>query len=213
MTRPVKVKVCGITRIEDLRTALKLGADAIGINLYGPSPRGVTFEKARLLIAEIPQGKRVMVDVSISPETLQRYRDAGFDSFQIHCDLDVSPNTLLTWSRLVGSGELWLAPRIPPGSVFPKVFLDYADAIVSDTYSANVLGGTGKIHDWLEFRTLQSIDPSKKWILAGGLGPQNIKQALRESGALYVDVNSGVESAPGIKDATKLADFFAQIRG
>ena len=212
MAGPVKVKVCGITRNEDLRTALELGADAIGINMYPKSPRGVILERARQLIAEIPKGKRVLVDVSTSPEALRRYLDVGFDFFQIHCDRKMPPATLSAWSRIVGSGRLWLAPRVPPGSAFPKVLLAYADSFVSDTYSVDAMGGTGKTHDWLEFRTLQSIDPSKQWILAGGLAPRNIKRALRESSASYVDVNSGVESAPGIKDPEKLARFFETVR-
>lgn len=96
MEGPVKVKVCGISRNEDLRTALELGADAIRINLYGPSPRCVTLEWARRLIAEIAQEKRVVDDVSTSPETLRGFLDVGFDFFQIHCASDVSPNTLAT---------------------------------------------------------------------------------------------------------------------
>ena len=212
MAGPVKVKVCGITRHEDLRTALELGADAIGINLYPKSPRGVTLERARQLTAEIPKGKRVLVDVSTSPEDLRRFLDAGFDFFQIHCDPKISPTTLSAWRQIVGSARLWLVPSVAPGSAFPKTLLAYADSFVSDTYSADAMGGTGKTHDWLEFRTLQRMDPSKLWILAGGLAPRNIRRALRDSGASYVDVSSGVESAPGIKNRAKLARFFEAIR-
>ena len=208
MGSPVRVKVCGIRRLEDVETALNLGAEFIGVNVYADSPRSVTIGEACELVESIPKGKRVLVDVTPAPEQLEEYRAVGFDYFQIHFGLNMPLATLASWSAIVGKEKLWLAPRIPPEEAFPESVLDFSDTILSDTYSEDAIGGTGKTHNWHEFHALQDIFPERKWILAGGLHPDNIARAVKESGARYVDVNSGVESAPGEKDREKLARLF-----
>ena len=91
------------------------------------------------------------------------------------------------------------------------MILEFADTIVLDTYSTDAYGGTGRTGNWQEFDALDDIYSDKRWILAGGLNPDNVKDAIKMSGARYVDVNSGVEASPGVKDHGKLKAFFANL--
>lgn len=206
-----RIKVCGLTRVEDGLFALHLGADYLGVILYERSPRMATEQQARLLANSFPAGRRVCVDVSPTPQELEAHGDLGFDYFQIHCNLDVTPDTLAAWSGIVGKDRLWLAPRIPPQTPFPETFLPFADTLLIDAYDPDLHGGTGKAGDWGKFSATMRKYPDTRFVLAGGLNPQNIKDALRESGARLVDVNSGVESSPGIKDHDKLGAFFTAM--
>ena len=212
MKREVRVKVCGITRPEDASAALRAGADKIGLNLYAGSPRGISLERARKLLIDIPRGRRVMVDVETAPERLVEYQQCGFDFFQIHFDVSAGRNKVSAWSKVVSSKCLWLAPRLPQGEPFPEWLLEFADTILFDAYAPDVYGGSGKTGDWSRFAELQEKFMKKTWVLAGGLSPDNIAEALRVSQARFVDVNSGVESAPGIKDAGKIERFILEVR-
>ncbi len=214
MYLPVQVKICGITNTSDLSQALALGADFIGLNLYEGSPRRVGLEDAQRLLARIPEGKRVLVDVSTPTELLERYtRELSFDFFQIHFEPEVSLATVSAWAGLVGQERLWLAPRVAPGDAFPELALEFADTLLVDGYHPDQFGGTGKTGDWSAFAGLQERFPTKTWILAGGLRPENVKEALSQSYAQVVDVCSGVESEPGLKDEAKLRAFFEQAQG
>ncbi len=207
----VKVKVCGITRQEDAVAALELGAAAIGVNFYPPSPRFVSREKAVELLEIIPSGQRVMVSVNPSPVDLEIFSLMGFDFFQIHFPNSTSENTLADWIKAVGTEKLWLAPRIPEGESFPESILEFANTFLVDAHSKKLFGGTGKTGDWQAFNFLKNKYPDKTWILAGGLSPDNIKNAVQISGTRYVDINSGVESSPGIKDSRKLSALFNNL--
>ncbi len=211
MSHRVRVKVCGITCSADAECALNLGADAIGINLYAPSPRSLPIEEARPLMAAIPTGKRVLVDVSTPPDLLEDYRDMGFDYFQVHFDAADSQAPFAKWSKVVGRERLWLAPRIAPGDPFPEEILDFCGTVVSDTYSKERFGGTGKTQDWAHFSGLQLSYPQHSWILAGGLSADNVIKAITQSHARYVDLSSGVESSPGKKDPKKLEATFKAL--
>lgn len=209
MFKPVEVKVCGLTRASDVDLAIRLGVDYCGFIVFSKSLRGLSIKKAAELAHRAPIGKRVMVDVAPKLDVLFKARDLGFDYFQIHTDLDVSLSTLSAWASAVGKERLWLAPRIGPEDAFPEFFLNFADTILIDTFSKKQIGGTGETGDWGRFAQYKSIYPDTKFILAGGLTPQNIPDALAESGADHIDVNSGVESAPGIKDSAQLEALFS----
>lgn len=212
MIRPVQIKVCGLTRESDIEQALQLGADYCGIIVYPKSPRAVSMERAADLIQQVPVGKRVMVDVETSTEALAQARDLGFDYYQIHASLDVGLATLAAWSGIVGRERLWIAPRIPPGAAFPTAVLEFADTVLVDTYSKTQAGGTGQTGDWSKFAALSTTYPNTNWILAGGLGPDNVVEALAATGAHHFDINSGVESTPGLKDLEKLKAAFRALR-
>lgn len=207
-----RVKICGITSKEDARLALDEGADRLGIIVYAKSPRAVSFDQARDLCGFIPAGRRVMVDVKTGTDELEAYGDLGFDAYQISIDLDTSLATVAAWAGLVGPEQLWLSPRVPPGEPFPQVVLEFADTIVLDTYDPQKHGGTGRTGDWVKFMEWQTLYQHKRWVLTGGLSPTNIRAALAATQAQWVDVNSGLESAPGRKDPAKVRELFRVLR-
>jgi phosphoribosylanthranilate isomerase len=207
-----KVKICGITRPEDAELALSLGADYLGIILHEASPRAVPFARVPALLSLIPEGKRVLVDVATPTDLLAEYRNLPFDAFQIHFDLDIAIATVAAWSGLVGRDRLWMAPRVPPQELyFPQIIMEFADTVLVDTYAKETFGGTGRTGDWQRFLDWNTLYQHKRWILAGGLGPDNIEAALDVCRPEIIDVNSGVESEPGIKDPARLRELFARI--
>ncbi len=210
---PTKVKVCGITRPEDARLALDLGADYVGMIVYHKSPRAVSPERIPELLEVIPEGKRVLVDVATPPAQLEEYRSLGFDHFQIHFDLDIALAEIAAWSEIAGSSGFWAAPRIPASDIrFPQIVMEFADTILLDSYSKSAYGGTGQSGaNWQRFLDSSILYQHKRWILAGGLSPDNVLEALRFTQAGTIDVNSGVESEPGIKDRQKLEKLFARV--
>ncbi|NCG08508.1 MAG: phosphoribosylanthranilate isomerase [Verrucomicrobia bacterium] len=212
MQNGTQIKVCGLTREGDVEAALEHGADAFGFIAYPKSPRAVSLERALALAAPVPVEQRVLVDVEPELETIRDFQSAGFQRFQIHASLEACETRLAEWSDGVGRENLWIAPRLPKGLPLPETLAQYAATVVLDTYSAEQAGGTGQVGDWKGFRELQAAHPELKFILAGGLSPDNIEQALAESGASFVDVNSGVESSPGVKDAAKLAALFKALK-
>ncbi|MEO0509216.1 MAG: phosphoribosylanthranilate isomerase [Verrucomicrobiota bacterium] len=212
MYRPVEVKICGFTREEDVDLALELGADYIGLNIFPKSPRGLSFNRALELASRVPEGKRVLVDVETGTEELERYRDSGFDYFQIHAGLQVGLASLAAWSGLVGRERLWIAPRLSPGEEFPDLVLEFADTVLLDGYHGDLFGGTGRTGDWSGFAELKQQFPRTNWILAGGLKAVNVVEAIAQTGANAVDLASGVESEPGIKDPEKLRELFRVLK-
>ncbi|HAV13549.1 MAG TPA: phosphoribosylanthranilate isomerase [Opitutae bacterium] len=208
MANSVTVKICGLTRERDVAHALSLGADLLGFIVYEPSPRGLTVERAQELAALVPIGRRVVVDVAPSIEKLSQCLDAGFDYFQIHLDGSTNEASVAAWSELVGKSRLWLAPRLKPGEVFPEHLLQYAETILVDTYSSEQVGGTGQTGEWGDFARWKTDYSQQQWVLAGGLNAGNITRAIAETGASHLDVNSGVEIRPGVKDHEKLESLF-----
>jgi len=213
MYRPVQVKICGLTREADVDLALSLGADFCGFIVYPKSPRGLTMERAVELASRVPEGKRVLVDVETGTDDMESYRNSGFDYFQIHAGLSLGLATLAAWSGLVGRERLWIAPRLVPGDVFPEMVLEFADTVLQDTFHQDRVGGTGETGDWAGFAECKLRYPQANWVLAGGLCPENVVSAIAATGTEYVDVNSGVESEPGIKNPEKLRELFGVLKG
>lgn len=207
-----KIKVCGLTREEDVKLTLSLGADYLGFILYPQSPRAVPLDRAVELAAAVPAGQRVAVDVATSLDDLKRYLYAGFDYFQIHFGADFDHSNLAKYSKIVGKEKLWLAPRLASEDTFTEDILDYANTILIDTFVNDQFGGTGKVGDWTRFNALKERYPQTNWVLAGGLSPSNLLDALASATADHLDINSGVEIAPGIKDGAKLREAFKVLR-
>ncbi|MFP6854505.1 MAG: phosphoribosylanthranilate isomerase [Opitutales bacterium] len=209
-----KVKICGITRVEDAETALAEGADFLGFIFYDKSPRNITLGHAQSLFsdAEIPEEKRVVVAVNPNRDTLSRWRDGGFSHFQIHFPMDLPGDRVLSWGDAVGLDNLWLAPRTSSGQSLPEELLPLAETFLVDACSEDTYGGTGKTADWERFAEWKTNHPDKTWILAGGLSPENVRQAVAATHAEIVDANSGVEATPGIKDPLKIRAFFDRLR-
>jgi len=200
-----------MTREEDVEQAVSLGADYIGFIVYPKSLRALELERAAALADAVPEGRQVVVDVQPTPDTLKRCKDAGFDCFQIHIDPSMEQRIVADYSDTVGRDRLWLAPRLAPAEPFPEWILDYAATILLDTYSKDRIGGTGHTGDFARFAQLKKQFPETAWILAGGLNAANIAEAVKASTASTVDVNSGVEQTPGVKDTQKLREFFQAL--
>jgi phosphoribosylanthranilate isomerase len=204
MISGVQLKICGITNLDDAQAADLIGADFLGFILYPKSPCFIPLATFVGMSSQLGPGKRVAVMVTPSVEELAAVNDAGFDFFQLHFDPDTDRDLVETWGRAIKSDRLWLAPQLPPDQPFPDWLLRWTDTFLIDTYRKDAFGGSGKTGDWNRFHNLQAEHPEKQWVLAGGLQPGNIQQALAESRARTIDVNSGVELRPGIKDSEKL---------
>ncbi|HVW21656.1 MAG TPA: phosphoribosylanthranilate isomerase [Opitutaceae bacterium] len=207
----IRLKVCGLTHPADVAAAAASGADCLGFIVHPDSPRHVAPERLRELTAVAREWKSVAVSVAPSPEDLRRLAGLGADFLQVHFPIEMPFAVLQAWSQAAGPGRLWLAPRLPPGLDLPPGWLALADTFLLDTYDPAKFGGTGRTGDWDKFRRHAARHPEKTWILSGGLEPGNVGAAL-EQGARFLDVNSGVESAPGRKDPAKLAALAAAIR-
>lgn len=207
----VRIKVCGLTSLVDADFADRCGADYLGFILYPKSPRYLPLQSYEAMSPRLPERKRVAVSVEPSGAELAAMQAADFDFFQIHFRHDLPLATIAAWSEAVGADRLWLAPKLPDAEELPGALLPYARYFLLDTFHAEKFGGTGATGDWAKFSRHQRASSDKTWILSGGLNPENIVDAIRASGARFVDVNSGVESAPGVKDQAKLKRFIVRL--
>ncbi len=208
----IQFKICGLTSLADAEFADRCGADYLGFILYPSSPRSVTLAQFGAMQGRLPPRKKVAVCVTPTVAELQSFAAAGADVFQIHFPHDTPLETLRAWSQTAGSDKLWLAPRLPPHFDVAPAWLPLAETFLLDTFHVEKFGGTGRTGDWGKFARHQQAHPTKAWILSGGLNPENIGEALRRSGARFVDVNSGVESAPGVKDHAKIKLFVTALQ-
>jgi phosphoribosylanthranilate isomerase len=201
-----EIKICGITRLEDALCAAACRADAVGFIFHPPSPRYVTPEAARAIIAALPEGiATVGVFVNRThTEVEQTVEACGIDLIQLHGD--ESP----AYCRLFPSERVIKA--VSPGTPEEVSALDLYDvrAFLVDTRDGNRYGGTGKQCNW-DFA--KAIGERRPLILAGGLDPGNIEAALAAVTPQAVDINSGCELAPGIKDHARIRRIVRLIRG
>lgn len=202
---PVKVKVCGTTRLKDALLAVACGADAIGFIFYRKSPRYVTAQTAKDICSKLPPFvHRVGVFVNETAETVNRIADrCGLDAVQLHGD--ESPafcrkirHRVIKAVRVQDAGSLKGLSRYP------------VDGFLLDTYQEDQRGGTGEVFDWDLARRAKKYGPI---IIAGGLNPRNVKAAIQKVQPYGVDVSSGVEKSPGIKDPKKVKAFLKAVRG
>lgn len=207
-----RLKVCGLTSARDAAAAAAVGADYLGFIFYPKSPRAVTPADFGAMAGELPPTPKVAVCVEPHVADLTALREAGFALFQVHFRADLPLALIEAWSLQVGAEHLWLAPKLPPAADLHPGWLPFARTFLVDTYEADKFGGTGKTGDWGKFAAHQRAHPDHTWILSGGLASANIAEAVAQSGARFVDVNSGVESVPGIKDGPKLQAFAEALR-
>ena len=192
--------MCGITNSEDAFCAVQLGATALGFVFYEKSPRFVTPSEAGKIIKQIPLFvTKVGVFVNAEADYLREARDiAGFDVYQFHGDE--------TPEFCAAFGEDYIkAVRVKDASSLDAVELYDTDAFLFDAYSPDAYGGTGENFSW-DVLTRRKLG-DKFVILSGGLTPENVRDAIRTVNPYAVDVSSGVESSPGIKDHLKLKRF------
>jgi phosphoribosylanthranilate isomerase len=211
MSGGIQFKVCGVRRPEDAAAAAEAGAAYLGFNFFPGSPRALTLTQYQEIEHELPAVARVAVTVEPTLAELDAFAGAGFQTVQIHFRTDLPLAQISAWSEQVGPARVWLAPKLPPGDDIPPAWLPLADTWMLDTYQPGVFGGSGRTGDWGKFARHHRAHPEKSWLLAGGLNADNIGEAVRQSGARLVDVNSGIELAPGVKDHGKLRAFAANL--
>ena len=204
----VKVKVCGITNRADALAAVEAGADALGFNFYARSPRYITPADARRIVVVLP-ATVVAVGVFVNEEsaaTVARLAgESGVSAVQLHGD--ESPE----YCRALGGREVIKALRVG-GDFAPEEASRYrAHSILLDAYDERARGGTGETFDWTLAR--RTRDVVARLYLAGGLTPDNVAGAIAAVRPYAVDVCSGVELAPGLKDAARVRAFVAAVRG
>lgn len=212
MIAGIQLKVCGLTRVADAHAAAAAGADQLGFIFYPPSPRHLGVDRYAAIRDALPPLARVAVCVEPSPVDLALLAELGFAAFQIHFKADTPRAQVAAWSDTVGPARLWLAPKLPPGQDVRPEWLDLAETFLLDTFHAEKFGGTGETGDWEKFQRHRLTHPGRRWILSGGLNPGNVRAAVAATWATHIDVNSGVETAPGVKDAAKLAALAAALR-
>jgi len=203
MQRRTWIKVCGITRAEDLHAAVDLGVDAIGL-VFAESPRRLHGDQARRLIRDLsPHILRFGVFVDENPAEIARIvASAELDRVQLHGFEDPMVH------ELVGT-RVVKAFRARDAGVLEEIATWGAQTFFLDTWSHTVAGGTGITFDWSIAKRAAALG---RLILAGGLTPENVGQAIREVRPYGVDVSSGVESSPGIKDHSKMRAFVEAVR-
>jgi phosphoribosylanthranilate isomerase len=205
----VKVKVCGLTREEDLGMAVAAGVDAVGFIVGIPSsPRNLTLQKAKNLVSQVP----VFIDsvVVTTPKSIdwleEVYDKLKPTAIQIHGKerLDISKiRERISNTKLIKT--IYVTKEALNGNKIEELLT--FDAILLDSFSKGKYGGTGKVHDWTLSKKIKKLLTPIPVILAGGLKPENVKQAILSVEPYAVDVASGVESYPGIKNHRKVRVF------
>jgi phosphoribosylanthranilate isomerase len=212
-----RIKICGITNIQDAVVAAECGADAVGLNFFSKSRRCVDRETAVEIAASLPAGvMRVGVFVNHNPdEVAEIVGHVGLDAIQLHGEeppalLDELPSNLPI-VRAVRCGRDGLAPLASYLQECRKLGR-LPDAVLVDADAAHDFGGSGQLADWTLIARDRSILAELPLILAGGLTPENVAGAIAAVQPDAVDVASGVELQPGRKDPDRIALFIAEAR-
>jgi phosphoribosylanthranilate isomerase len=204
---PLRIKVCGVTNVKDARACAELGADMIGFNFYPQSPRYIEPKIARQIVERIPRSADavgVFVDASADEIRITAKR-TGIESVQLHGDF--SPKTCRELAR-----EFRVIRAFRTEARFqPEAAGAFPDCdVLLDAHHPDLRGGTGVTCDWSAARA--TLPFARFLILSGGLNAQNVAHAIAAVAPHAVDVCSGVESAPGVKDYRTIEKFIAAVR-
>lgn len=210
----MRVKICGITKVEQGMTIAGLGAQALGFICVPASPRYVNPETIRLIVEHLPATvDRIGVFANSTIENIcQVVVKSNLTGVQLHGDETAEYGDQLR--ELLPKIEIIKALRVktPETLDIANMYAIHVDTLLLDAYHPDQLGGTGKTLDW---KMLAEFRPSCPWLLAGGLRPDNVLNAIGSfAGNNFsgIDLSSGVEIAPGDKDLTKVADLFDRLK-
>ena len=204
-----RIKICGITNIADARAACEAGADAVGLNFYSRSPRVVSKVEALEIRAPLPAGVQVFgIFVDADPaEIMDMAGDVGLDAVQLHGD---EPPTVV--AHLAREISVFKALRVGP-DFSAAVLEEYPGAsgflLDAGDVGPGQYGGTGRLADW---GVAQQVSRGHRIILAGGLNAENVAAAILQVRPYGVDVASGVESGPGVKNHAQVREFIREAR-
>ncbi len=200
----MKIKICGLCRREDIDHAISEGADYIGIILYEKSPRYVDPEKAVNLIKDIRSVKKVAVmvnpDIDLALDMIRK----GFDFIQLHGNEDYE------FAKQIGIERIIKAFRIKEETPKIEKVWEKVHAILLDTYRKDSYGGTGRTFDWNI--AYQIREEGFRLFLSGGLNPDNVIHAIEKVKPFGVDVSSGVEMKPCVKDKKLVSEFIRKVK-
>ena len=206
-----EIKFCGLTRASDAREAVALGASYVGV-IFATGPRRLTVQQAGEVLADVPESvRRVGVFADATTDSIATVADAlGLGAVQLHGE---NGGRLVEAVRSRFGGEVWSVLR-PQGGKLPEMAAELfaaADAVLLDAHVAGKLGGTGIALPWEklmdELGAIRNGAVSARLVLAGGLKAENVGEAIRLLRPDVVDVSSGVETAPGIKDHARMRAF------
>lgn len=204
-----KVKICGITNLEDALLAVEFGADALGFNFYEKSPRYISPQIARRIASDLPyELMKVGIFVNLAAYRIIEFVDlVGLTAIQLHGDEDSD-----FVKKLKRNTEAGIIKAFRIGSNFPASSIAEYDveAVLLDAYTAGEYGGTGERFDWKTAHAAKDL--TSQLYLAGGLTPENVVEAIRTVRPFAVDVASGVESSPGKKDPKKVEAFIRNAK-
>ena len=206
----MRVKICGIKQPEQGKAIAIAGATALGFICVPNTPRYVTKQQIRAVVEQLPkQIDRIGVFADTSVEEIcQIVEFAGLTGVQLHGD--ESPEFCHQMRSMLPEIEIIKALRIKNSQALEQVeiYFSSVDTLLLDAYNPQMLGGTGATLDW---KTLQQFQPGCPWLLAGGLTPDNVLDALKQVNPNGIDLSSGVERAPGDKDLDKVAKLFERL--
>ena len=203
----VQVKICGLSEPETLRAAAQAGADWIGFVFVEKSPRAITLAAAETLLFGVGRATPVALLVEPDDELVRAVGRIGFPVIQLHGA--ETPERCAAVRELGGVQEVWKAVGVASAADLARAetYAGFADRLLLDAKppsSAELTGGTGDVFDWSLLKNWFAPMP---WILAGGLTPENVGEAIKATGAKAVDVSSGVERTRGLKSAQLIEDF------
>lgn len=198
-----RIKICGLTRSQDVQLAVELGADLLGF-IFAQSPRRIAPERMLEISAKVPE-KVLKVGVFVDTPPAEVKEVATF------CNLDVVQlhgSEGQDYCRVLERFKILKVYRLGEGRSLPEISLPPYWATLFDTWLPNQAGGGGKVFDW----QLVASFAGKRFFLAGGLTPENVGRAISMTNPFGVDVSSGVESSPGIKDPEKMRKFIESVK-
>ena len=207
----MRVKICGITRSEQGSKIAQMGATALGFICVSKSPRYIQPRQIRVIVEQLPvEVDKIGVFADESLEAIASVvTEASLTGVQLHGE--ETPDFCQQLRRLLPQTELIKAIRVKTPESLSQInaYAEWIDTLLLDAYHPQVLGGTGKTLDWQRLTQFQSNYP---WLLAGGLTPDNVTNALQQLRPDGIDLSSGVERSPGDKDLDKVALLFEKLQ-
>ena len=203
-----KVKICGLTTLADARFCAGAGADYLGFIQHPPSPRYISPDRAKKIKEWVHGPETVGVFVNVDAETVNLSSEtAGFDNVQLHGD--ESPAYCRRITRpVIKAFSIRPNDTVRALSRIMDAYQGCVDYFLLDTWHSELPGGTGKVFDWSIAKNLATNFPT---LLAGGLNPSNVKEAVRTVSPWGIDLSSGIEEIPGTKDFDLVTKFFESI--
>lgn len=207
----MRIKICGIKQPEQGKAIARAGATALGFICVPASPRYVNSTQIRAVVEQLPQNvDRIGVFANSTKEEIcQTVAAAKLTGVQLHGD--ETPEFCHQLRSMLPNIEIIKALRVrsEEGLAQAETYSNWADTLLLDAYDPQMLGGTGKTLDW---NALRQFQPGCPWLLAGGLTPDNVLDALNQLSPNGIDLSSGVERSPGDKDLDKVAKLFEQLK-